>query len=137
MTGIKQSKRITAGASALAVWLGAAAVSAPAGAQTTAGDAAAGELVFRQCAACHTVEPDRHRAGPSLYGVFGQQAGAVEGFRYSRAMREADVVWDEETLTAYLADPNGFLPGTSMRIALRNAEDAPDLIAYLRTLGAE
>ncbi len=137
MIGFSQKEGITAGAAALTVLLGAAAVSAPAGAQTTAGDPAAGERVFRQCAACHTVEPDRHRAGPSLYGVFGQQAGAVEGFRYSRAMREADIVWDDETLTAYLADPNGFLPGTSMRIALRTAEDAPDLIAYLRTLGAE
>ena len=135
MIGFRQNKRTTVGAVTLTALLGVAAVSAPAGAQT--GDPAAGERIFRQCAACHTVEPDRHRAGPSLYGVFGQQAGAVEGFRYSRAMREADIVWDEETLTAYLADPNGFLPGTSMRIALRNAKDAPDLIAYLRTLGAE
>ena len=139
MTGPGHRRWMSAGTAALAVWLGAAgSVGAQTiTAQTAGGDPSAGERVFRHCAACHTVEPDRHRAGPSLYGIFGQSAGAVEGFRYSRAMQEAEIVWDEETLTAYLTDPNGFLPGTTMRIALRNAEDAPDLIAYLRTLGAD
>lgn len=108
-----------------------------ASAQETAGDPAAGERVYRQCAACHSVEPGQNRAGPHLFGIVGQNAGSVEGFRYSRAMRDADIVWNEENLTAYVTDPRGFLPGTSMRVALRDPDDAADLIAYLRTLSSE
>ncbi|NIA71172.1 cytochrome c family protein [Pelagibius litoralis] len=108
-----------------------------AAAQEAAGDPAAGERVYRQCATCHSVAPGENRAGPHLFGIVGQSAGAVEGFRYSRAMREADIVWDDETLTAYLIDPLGFLPGTTMRVGLRNPDDAADLIAYLRTLSTE
>ncbi|MCG8694450.1 MAG: cytochrome c family protein [Minwuiales bacterium] len=106
----------------------------PVGAAAQAGDPAAGERAFRQCAACHTVEPGRNRVGPSLYGVVGRSAGSVERFRYSRAMQEADIVWDEQTLAAYLANPREYLPGTSKTFRLRNPDDAPDLIAYLRSL---
>ena len=105
-----------------------------AAAQPLPGDAAAGERAYRQCAACHSVEPGQHCAGPSLFGIYGSNAAQAEGFRYSRAMREADIVWNSEALAAYLIDPRGFLPGTSMRIALRDADDAADVIAYLRTL---
>lgn len=116
----------------------AAIFTAPAAAaQDTAGDPAAGERVYRQCAACHSVEPGQNRAGPHLFGIVGQNAGSVEGFRYSPAMRDADIVWNEENLTAYVTDPRGFLPGTTMRVALRDPEDAADLIAYLRSLGSE
>ena len=120
-----------------AVMAFALAAPAPATAQSPSGDAAAGERTFRQCAACHSVEPDQNRAGPSLFGVYGRSAAAVEGFRYSAAMREADIVWNGEALQAFLTDPRGFLPGTSKRIALRDPADADDLIAYLRTLADE
>lgn len=114
-----------------------ATTAAAASAQEAAGDPVAGERIYRQCAACHSVEPGQNRAGPHLFGIFGQNAGSVEGFRYSQAMRDADLVWNEETLTAYVTDPRGFLPGTSMRVALRDPDDAADLIAYLRTLSSE
>ena len=106
-------------------------------ATATAGDAAAGERLFRQCAACHTVEPGPPRAGPHLAGIVGREAGSVEGYRYSQAMQDSDFVWTEESIAAYVAEPRDFLPGTSKRVALRNAADAPDLIAYLKTLSAE
>ena len=107
----------------------------PAAAQS--GDAAAGERAFRQCAACHAVEPGRNRAGPHLHGVIGRQAGTVERFRYSRAMRQADIVWDDVALTAFLTDPRGYLPGTSKTFRLRRAEQMPDLLAYLNGLRDE
>ncbi len=112
-----------------------AAVAMPAAAQS--GDAAAGERAFRQCAACHSVDPGQNRAGPHLHGIVGRQAGAVERFRYSRAMREADIVWDDAALAAYLTDPRGYLPGTSKTFRLRRAEQVPDLLAYLNTLRDE
>jgi cytochrome c len=103
-----------------------------------AGDPKAGQEVFRVCAACHTLEPGAHRTGPSLAGVFGRKAGTAAGFhRYSEAIRSVDLVWREDTLDAFLTDPQGFLPGN--RMTFPGIEERPvraDLIAFLQTLSA-
>ena len=103
-----------------------------------AGDLEAGAQVFRTCAACHTVEPGVHRTGPSLAGVFGRKAGTAEGFhRYSDALRSADLVWREDTLNGFLADPQAFLPGNRMTFpGLSDAQARADVIAYLQTATA-
>ncbi len=76
---------------------------------------AQGERVFRtQCAGCHSIEPDDHRAGPSLHGVIGRSAGTVVGFDYSPALRAAELVWTDETLDAFLGDPKSVVPDTWM-----------------------
>lgn len=108
-----------------------------AGEQTaTMGDAAAGEKVFNQCKACHTVEAGKNRVGPSLHGVVGRKAGAVEGFKYSDAMQKSDVVWTPENLDKYLADPRGFIPGNKMAFAgVKKPEDRQNVIAYLQQQG--
>jgi cytochrome c len=117
---------------ALALGLTAAGV-APA---LAAGDPAAGEQVFRRCQACHLVTAEQNRVGPHLVGVFGRPAGAVEGFNYSPAMRQAGedgLVWDEETIAAYLADPRGYIQGNRMAFAgLRQEQEIADVIAYMR-----
>ena len=103
-----------------------------------AGDPEAGERVFRACAACHTLAPGEHRTGPSLAGVFGRKAGTAKGFhRYSEALGSADLVWREDTLDAFLADPRGFVPGNRMTFAgIEDAQARADLIAYLQTATA-
>jgi cytochrome c len=104
-----------------------------------AGDPEAGQRVFRVCAACHTLEPGVHRTGPSLAGVFGRKAGTAAGFhRYSDALRSADLVWREDTLNAFLADPQGFLPGNRMTFSgLQEQTARTDLIAFLQRAPAE
>jgi cytochrome c len=104
-----------------------------------AGDPEAGAQVFRACAACHTLEPGAHRTGPSLAGVFGREAGTVSGFtRYSPALEQADLTWTEDMLDAFLADPQGFVPGNRMTFAgVPDAQARADLIAYLQTATAE
>jgi cytochrome c len=101
-------------------------------------DPEAGAQAFRTCAACHTLEPGAHRTGPSLAGVFGRKAGTAEGFhRYSEALRSADLVWREDTLNTFLADPQAFLPGNRMTFpGLADAQARADLIAYLQTVPA-
>ena len=99
------------------------------------GDPDAGARVFSECAACHLTEPGSPRPGPHLAGIVGRPAGTVDGFRYSPAMQQADFAWTEDLLAAYVVDPRGMVPGTTMVVGLRDAADAPDLIAYLRTLG--
>ncbi len=74
--------------------------------------------------------------GPSLAHIWGHKAGSVEGFqRYSDAMKRADVTWDQTTLDKWLADPERFIPGTSMTFAgLKQPRDRQDVAAYLKAL---
>jgi cytochrome c len=102
-------------------------------AQTAAaGDAAAGEKVFNQCKACHTVEAGKNRIGPSLHGVVGREAGKVEGFKYSQPMKDSGMTWTPENLDKYLADPKATIPGNKMAFAgLKSPQDRANVIAYL------
>lgn len=98
-----------------------------------AGDPVRGAEIFRKCVTCHTVESTgRNRVGPRLHGLFGRRAGAVEGFRYSDALKASGLVWDDTTLDAYLKDSEGFVPGTRMYGGLTLDQDRADVIAYLR-----
>src|SRR5438309_11876713 len=77
-----------------------------------AADADHGKELFSACAACHTEKPDA--SGPSLKGVVGRKSAALEEFRYSNAMKRADLIWDEATLKEYLRDPQAKVKGTRM-----------------------
>lgn len=123
---------------ALATGALAQAASPEADQQVAAGDAEAGQRTFNQCKACHTVEAGKNRVGPSLYGVVGKQAGAVEGFKYSKVMQESGITWTPENLDKYLADPKGFMPGNKMAFAgLKSAEDRANVIAFMQQHGEE
>ena len=100
------------------------------------GDAAAGEKVFNKCKACHAVGEDaKNKSGPMLNGIVGATAGAVEGFKYSKAIMakaEEGLVWDEESLAAFLEKPRKYIPKTKMAFAgLKKEEDRANVIAYL------
>ncbi|MEL6870573.1 MAG: c-type cytochrome [Pseudomonadota bacterium] len=92
-----------------------------------------GERLWSQCRTCHQLGSDAaNGAGPALTGIVGRPAGRAAGFAYSTAMREAQFVWSQSALDAWLARPWRFLPGTSMQYGgLSNAEDRLALIAYL------
>ena len=97
--------------------------------------AADGEGVFRNCRACHSLEPGVNGTGPSLYGVVGRDVGTEADFGYSGALSEVAQVWDPATLNAFLEAPKTYAPGTSMSYnGLRGAEDRANLIAYLDSL---
>jgi cytochrome c len=127
--------------------------SAMADAHLGAGDPAAGEDLFSQCQSCHVVEDEegnvlagrKSKTGPNLYAVIGRQAGTVEDFRYRPdivAAGEAGLVWDAESLAAFVQDPGGFLAGyldkssarSSMSYRVRSSEDAANVIAYIGSL---
>ncbi len=94
-------------------------------------DASAGERVWGQCRACHVADDTRNSVGPYLYNVVGRDIGVVDGFRYSGALPE-DERWTIENLYAYLENPRGWAPGTSMSFAgLRNQMDRVNVIAFL------
>lgn len=111
-----------------------AADSDPDFALSRAGDAKKGERVFGRCRACHVVTGRQTRAGPSLENIFGRPAGTEPGYsRYSKALRESGIVWNERSLDEWFSSPVDFLPGNKMNLApIRTARDRMDLIAYLR-----
>src|SRR5580692_3992648 len=76
-------------------------------------DAAAGNVVFAQCSVCHSTD-GTNGVGPTLRGVVGRKAGVVSGFRYSRAMRGANITWDDKRLDDYLTNPQNLVPGNVM-----------------------
>jgi cytochrome c len=65
--------------------------------------------------------------------VFGRPAGTAEGFKYSQAMKDSGVTWNEQTIAEYLANPRGYIKGNRMAFAgLKNQQDIADVIAYLK-----
>ncbi len=123
---------------AVVAFAAAALVSLPA---LAAGDAANGEKVFKKCKACHAVEEGKNKVGPSLYNIIDAPVGAVEKYKYSKAMKaygEGGAVWDVATLEAYLEAPRKAVKGTKMAFAgLKKPEDRADVIAYLMQFKAE
>ena len=98
-------------------------------------DAGAGEKVFSKCKACHKLD-GTNGTGPHLDGVVNRAVGGVAGFGYSDGMAGHGGSWDPETLSAFLENPKGEVPGTKMSFAgLKKVEDRANLIAYLQSLG--
>jgi cytochrome c len=98
-------------------------------------DPAKGENSAKKCQACHTFNKgEPNRVGPNLYGVVGRDRGAVPGFNYSAAMKGKPGKWTPEDLSAFLANPRGFLPGTSMTFAgLPRGSERADIITFLNS----
>jgi len=95
-------------------------------------DMVRGERAFAKCKACHSLEPGDHGAGPSLNGVLGTKAGFAEGFRFSRAMIDSGLVFDEATLLAFIEDPASVVPGNVMAFrGLKKSEDRAAVICFL------
>ena len=98
-------------------------------------DAAKGENVFKKCAACHNAEPGGANAlGPALFGVMGNPVGGHPGFAFSAALKEKGGSWDWDAMSAWLANPKKFAPGTKMTFAgLSKPEDRANVMAFLNS----
>lgn len=98
------------------------------------GDAAAGKVVFNQCAICHSNQRGVNKIGPSLFGVVGRPSHSEPGYTYSDAMKNYNVTWTPEALDHYLVDPRKVVPGTKMIfLGLKDDKKRADVIAYLET----
>lgn len=109
-----------------------------AGPARSAGDPEKGATVFRNCAACHSLRPDRNMTGPSLAGVWGRKAASLKSFqRYSAALKATDLTWDEKTLDAWLASPQALAPHTTMTFpGIADARQRADILAFLKVASA-
>lgn len=104
------------------------------GSSVQAGDIDAGAKVFKKCKACHWANKEKNKTGPHLVGIIGRNAGSLESYKkYSKAMKESGIVWDETTLTDYLRAPKKYLKGTKMAfVGLKKDADIENVIAYLK-----
>ena len=97
-------------------------------------DAASGKQAFAQCAACHAVNA-ANGLGPSLQGIVGRKSGVFPGFRYSPALKNAGIAWDDKNLDAFLSDSQKLVPGNVMPFSgVADAKQRADVIAYLKTV---
>jgi len=98
-----------------------------------------GKKVFRKCKACHAVgEKAKNKVVPQLNCVVGREAGAVKGYKYSKAMKASGLKWDDATLDKYLTKPKDLVKGTKMIFGgLKKDKQRANLIGYLKTFGAD
>ena len=97
------------------------------------GDLTHGEKVFKKCAACHSiVKGGKNNIGPALYNVVGRKVGAVNDYKYSKALSAYEKEWTFEELNGYLIKPAKWIKGTKMAFAgLRKEKDRASVIKYL------
>src|SRR3990170_2412327 len=103
-----------------------------------AADPAKGEQVFKKCAACHNADPGGPNAlGPNLYCVMGKPHAAHPGFAFSDALKGVPGTWTWDAMSAWLANPKKYAPGTKMTFAgLGNPQDRADVMAFLNARSA-
>ena len=99
-------------------------------------DVKKGKNVFRKCVACHSIKKGaRHKIGPNLFGIVDSPSGNALGYTYSKAMKTANLTWDEATLERFIKNPKKLIKKTKMSFAgIRSNEQRANLIAYLKTL---
>jgi cytochrome c len=97
-------------------------------------DSGQGAAELQKCKICHSLDKGGpSRVGPSLYGVFGRKAGTVAGFNYSDAMKNSDIVWDDDSLAKFLRGPQEAMPGNHMSFpGIKDEGTLTDLLNQLK-----
>ncbi|MBT4770260.1 MAG: cytochrome c family protein [Rhodospirillaceae bacterium] len=98
------------------------------------GDAAKGKKLWKKCKACHTTKDGgKNKIGPNLYGIFGKAAGTHEGYKYSAALKDSGITWDDATMDTWLTKPKKMVPKTKMVFpGFKKESQRQDMIAYLK-----
>ncbi len=101
------------------------------------GNVEAGKRVAKKtCTVCHSFDKGGKVVyGPNLFGIYGKKAASVEGYKYSDALKNSGLVWNDKNLAAFASNPEQFVKGTTARFpGLKSTKDAADILAYIKTL---
>jgi cytochrome c len=98
------------------------------------GNAALGQRDFQACAPCHSLESGRNMTGPSLANLWNRKAGSLPEFeRFSDALKSSGIVWTEQTLDQWIADPQHLVPNNEMPFeGIKDQSARADLLAFLK-----
>ncbi len=90
---------------------------------------------FATCIGCHPMMEGVDSAlGPNLRNVVGRPIAFDQAFQYSDALMRLEGRWTVDRLDQFLADPQGFAPGTLMQIeGVKEADVRSKLIEFLQT----
>ena len=96
----------------------------------------AGRKIFvEHCQSCHGVTgPADSKFGPDLTGIYGRRVGEGSSGVHSRALHEANAVWDRESLRKYLSDAPQAIPGTLMATRITDQRELEALLDFLQSL---
>jgi cytochrome c len=93
-----------------------------------------GDQILQACAQCHSLTRANRPTGPTLVGLMGRPAAMSDGYFYSAALRKSGVIWTSQTLDAYLANPQGFVPESFMLVGVPDPGTRAAVIAALGRL---
>ena len=99
-----------------------------------------GEKLFKKkCGVCHSIEPGKHKVGPSLAGVMGRKAGDTDFSKY-KAMKGASFTWDAAKMDAWITNQKDFLKAnkdivgaqsTAMSAKIKKESERKEIIDFL------
>lgn len=92
-------------------------------------------LYQAKCGGCHSL--DVSKIGPAHRGVFGRRAAMVPGYRYSPALRVANITWDARTLDQWLQGPQKLVKGSRMVLKVPDPRQREAIIKYLQSDAAK
>ena len=97
------------------------------------GTAEHGQKVFKKCSACHSIKKGgRNNIGPALYNVLGRNMGALEDYKYSKALIAFGKNWTFDEMNSFLIKPTSYIKGTKMAFAgLKKEKDRASVILYM------
>ena len=99
--------------------------------QVIADDPSPGAGLFAaRCGSCHNLAAERN-IGPHLEGLIGRRAVDIAGFNASAVLTALDLLWTEENLAEYIANPDQFAPGTTMADIGITDEEAQQVVEFL------
>lgn len=101
--------------------------------QNIVGDASTGKRLYIYCQACHTLKSGgAHKVGPNLFGFINSVAAKKDGFVFSEALIQSELVWTDDILEQWIISPSKLVPGNNMVFAgINDPQQRADLIAYL------
>ena len=97
------------------------------------GDITHGEKQFKKCKACHSIKQGGgNKIGPKLWNVMFRQVGAVNDYKYSKALSSYNKEWNWEEMNGFLIKPAKWIPNNKMGFAgLKSEKDRASVILYL------